>query len=128
MSIFPKMLQFTQKTVPHLQLLRWSNWLSQCTFDVKHIKGKDNMWLLIFSQDLLHQFLCSPMLQAQTQHLKYSPGFLSLNVPWTREEITRQRMFHEIEVFKQYGGSLLSYTKKKTKIRNEKENKSPNEE
>ena len=43
MSSFPKMLQFKRKIFPHPQLLRWSNWFSQWSFQVKHIKGKDNL-------------------------------------------------------------------------------------
>ena len=43
MSSFPKMLQFKRKMLPHPQLLRWSNWFSQWSFQVKHIKGKDNL-------------------------------------------------------------------------------------
>ena len=37
------MLQFKRKMLPHPQLLRWSNWFSQWSFQVKHIKGKDNL-------------------------------------------------------------------------------------
>ena len=43
MSSFPKMLQFKRKMLPHPQLLRWLNWFSQWSFQVKHIKGKDNL-------------------------------------------------------------------------------------
>ncbi|XP_030969884.1 uncharacterized protein LOC115990169 [Quercus lobata] len=43
MSFFPKMLQFKRKMLPHPQLLRWSNWFSQWSFQVKHIKGRDNL-------------------------------------------------------------------------------------
>ena len=43
MSSFPKMLQFKRKLLPHPQLLRWSNWFSQWSFQVKHINGKDNL-------------------------------------------------------------------------------------
>ena len=43
MSSFPKMLQFKRKTLPHPQLLKWSNWFSQWSFQVKHINGKDNL-------------------------------------------------------------------------------------
>ncbi|MBA0702283.1 hypothetical protein Goari_027399 [Gossypium aridum] len=43
MSSFPKMLQFKQKEVPHPQLLRWAEWFSRFSFDVIHIKGKDNV-------------------------------------------------------------------------------------
>ena len=37
------MLQFKRKMLPHPQLLKWSNWFSQRSFQVKHIKGKDNL-------------------------------------------------------------------------------------
>ena len=43
MSFFPKMLQFKRKMLPHPQLLRSSNWFSQWSFQVKHIKGRDNL-------------------------------------------------------------------------------------
>ena len=43
MSSFSKMLQFKRKMLLHPQLLRWSNWFSQWSFQVKHIKGKDNL-------------------------------------------------------------------------------------
>ena len=43
MSSFPKMLQLKRKILLHPQLLRWSNWFSQWSFQVKHIKGKDNL-------------------------------------------------------------------------------------
>ena len=43
MSSFPKMLQFKRKILLHPQLLRWSNWFSQWSFQVEHIKGKDNL-------------------------------------------------------------------------------------
>ena len=42
MSSFPKMLQFKRKMLPHPQLLRWANWFPQWSFQVKHIKGKDD--------------------------------------------------------------------------------------
>ncbi|MFQ6624913.1 hypothetical protein Gotur_004208, partial [Gossypium turneri] len=43
MSSFPKMLQFKQKEVPHPQLLRWAEWFSKFSFNVKHIKEKNNV-------------------------------------------------------------------------------------
>ena len=43
MSSFPKMLQLKRKILLHPQLLRWSNWFSQWSFQVKLIKGKDNL-------------------------------------------------------------------------------------
>ncbi|CDP19016.1 unnamed protein product [Coffea canephora] len=50
MGSFPKMLHFKQKSVPHPQLLRWSAWFSQYSFDVKHIKGKKNIVADFFSR------------------------------------------------------------------------------
>ena len=43
MSSFPKMLQLKRKILLHPQLLKWSNWFSQWSFQVEHIKGKDNL-------------------------------------------------------------------------------------
>lgn len=43
MSSFLKKLKFKQKEVPHPQLLRWSEWFSKYSFDVKHIKEKTNV-------------------------------------------------------------------------------------
>ena len=43
MSSFSKMLQFKRKMLPHPQLLRWSNWFSQWSFQVGHIKRKDKL-------------------------------------------------------------------------------------
>ena len=43
MSSFPKMIQIKRKMLPYPQLLRWSNWFSQWSFQVKHIKGKYNL-------------------------------------------------------------------------------------
>ena len=44
------MLQFKRKMLPHPQLLRWANWFSQWSFQVKHIKGKDNLITDYFSR------------------------------------------------------------------------------
>ncbi|KAG8492315.1 hypothetical protein CXB51_009806 [Gossypium anomalum] len=43
MSSFPQMLKFKQKVVPHPQLLRWAEWFSEFSFEVKHIPGKQNV-------------------------------------------------------------------------------------
>ena len=43
MSFFPKMLQFKRKMLLHPQLLKWLNWFSQWPFQVRHIKGRDNL-------------------------------------------------------------------------------------
>ncbi|KAF8011959.1 hypothetical protein BT93_I0169 [Corymbia citriodora subsp. variegata] len=42
MSSFPQMLKFKQKQVPHPQLLRWAEWFSKYSFEVKHIPGTKN--------------------------------------------------------------------------------------
>ncbi|KAL2519014.1 putative reverse transcriptase domain [Abeliophyllum distichum] len=46
MSAFPKMLSFKQKQIPNSQLLRWAEWFANFDFEVKHIKGHDNLNLL----------------------------------------------------------------------------------
>ncbi|KAF8020714.1 hypothetical protein BT93_G1216 [Corymbia citriodora subsp. variegata] len=43
MSSFPQMLKFKQKQVPHPQLLRWAEWFSKYSFEVKHIPGTKNV-------------------------------------------------------------------------------------
>ncbi|KAL2506130.1 RNA-directed DNA polymerase [Abeliophyllum distichum] len=43
MSAFPKMLSFKQKQIPNSQLLRWAEWFANFDFEVKHIKGHDNL-------------------------------------------------------------------------------------
>ncbi|CDP19118.1 unnamed protein product [Coffea canephora] len=50
MGSFPKMLNFKQNLVPNPQLLRWSAWFSQYSFDVKNIKGKKNIVADFFSR------------------------------------------------------------------------------
>ncbi|KAL2534379.1 RT RNaseH 2 domain-containing protein [Abeliophyllum distichum] len=42
-SAFPKMLSFKQKQIPNSQLLRWAEWFENFDFEVKHIKGHDNL-------------------------------------------------------------------------------------
>ncbi|KAL2524890.1 RNA-directed DNA polymerase [Abeliophyllum distichum] len=43
MSAFPKMLSFKQKQIPNSQLLRWAEWFVNFDFEIKHIKGHDNL-------------------------------------------------------------------------------------
>ena len=64
MSYFPKMLQFKRKMLPHPQLLRWSNWFSQWSFQVQHIKGKDNVITYYLSRKppVLNTTIISPPL------------------------------------------------------------------
>ncbi|MBA0762904.1 hypothetical protein Gotri_012451 [Gossypium trilobum] len=60
MSSFPKMLKFKQKDIPHPQLLRWSEWFSKYSFDVKHIKGKTNVLADILSRPF-ENFIIKPL-------------------------------------------------------------------
>lgn len=59
MTSFPKMLQFKQMMIPNPQLLRWSDWFSQWSFDVIHVKGKDNVIADFFSRPSVST-LCQP--------------------------------------------------------------------
>ncbi|KAL2499234.1 polyprotein [Abeliophyllum distichum] len=43
MSAFPKMMNFKQKQIPNFKLLRWAEWFSNFDFEVKHIKGHNNL-------------------------------------------------------------------------------------
>ena len=67
MSSFPKMLQFKRKMLPHPQLLRWSNWFSQWSFQVKHIKGKNNLITDYLSRKPPVQF--NPHLRSNSFHI-----------------------------------------------------------
>ena len=51
MVSFPKMLNFKQKVISNSQLHRWSNWFSQFSFTVIHIKGKSNIIADFFSRN-----------------------------------------------------------------------------
>ena len=64
MSSFSKILQFERKMLPLPQLLRWPNWFSQWSFQVKHIKGKDNLITDYFSRKppVLNTTIISPPL------------------------------------------------------------------
>ena len=50
MGSFPKMLHFKQKSVPNPQLLRWSAWFSQYSFDVKISRVKRILLLISFQE------------------------------------------------------------------------------
>ncbi|KAL2512843.1 RT RNaseH 2 domain-containing protein [Abeliophyllum distichum] len=43
MSAFPKMMNFKQKQIQNSQLLRWAECFSNFDFEVKHIKGHNNL-------------------------------------------------------------------------------------
>ncbi|XP_019264775.1 PREDICTED: uncharacterized protein LOC109242371 [Nicotiana attenuata] len=43
MKAFPKMIQINAKIIPNPQILRWAQWFSPYKFQVKHLKGKDNI-------------------------------------------------------------------------------------
>ncbi|KAL2471404.1 Uncharacterized protein Adt_39540 [Abeliophyllum distichum] len=57
MSDFPKMMNFKQKQIPNSQLLRWAEWFSNFNFEVKHIKGHNNLL-----PDLLSRPKSKPMI------------------------------------------------------------------
>ena len=42
-TAFPGILKFRAKQIPAKQLLRWAEWFSAYNFEVKHIKGKNNI-------------------------------------------------------------------------------------
>ena len=43
MASFPNMIRFKQRQIPHPQLLRWAEWFSKYSFEVIHLKGKNNV-------------------------------------------------------------------------------------
>lgn len=63
MSSFRAMIQFKQKMIPNSHLLRWSEWFFQWSFDVKHIKGKDNAAIDFFSRPPQPSYIVSQISQ-----------------------------------------------------------------
>ena len=59
MSCFPRMLDFKQKTIPNSQRLRWQQWFANYDFEVKHIKGKDNVIADLLSRPIIKRQLPS---------------------------------------------------------------------
>ena len=112
MGSFPKMLHFKQKTIPHPQLLRWAAWFSQYSFDVKHIKGKTNIVADFFSrkEPLPQQVLPPKALPCFmfTPVQDHPPDIYEIPYPWEKENIERIRNQYELELFRSYGGSILS--------------------
>lgn len=124
MSSFPKMLRFKQKDAPHLQLLRWSKWFSKYSFDVKHIKGKANVFadfltrppekILMMapsssSSQKKKATLSNPPLPFSTQyvppnsHPKHPPEVLSLILEKKIHKEALNMMFsHQLDVFKNF--------------------------
>ncbi|MBA0788278.1 hypothetical protein Gotri_000112 [Gossypium trilobum] len=78
MSSFPKMLKFKQKDIPHPQQLRWSEWFSKYSFDVKHIKGKTNVLADILSRPF-ENFMIKP---SSSKSKKNQPPPSSLSIPY----------------------------------------------
>ena len=112
MGSFPKMLHFKQNLVPNPQLLRWSAWFSQYSFDVKNIKGKKNIVADFFSrkEPLPQQALVIPvppcfMFSPVTSE---PPDIHQIPYPWEKEDIERIRNQYEFEIFSSYGGSILN--------------------
>nr|KJB06691.1 hypothetical protein B456_001G159600 [Gossypium raimondii] len=69
MSSFLKMLKFKQKEIPHPQLLRWSEWFSKYSFDVKHIKGKTNVLADILTK-LVESFMMQHLSSSKSKGKK----------------------------------------------------------
>ena len=105
MCSFPKALQFKQKIIPNPQLLRWANWFSQYTFEVKHIKGKSNIVANFFSKPPPKP---TSFLMFIPEPLHYPPDLFSIPIPWQKEDLERNQINHEIEGVKCYGGSILN--------------------
>ena len=105
MCSFPKMLQYKQKIVPNPQLLRWANWFSQYTFEVKHIKGKSNIVANFFSRPPPKP---TGFLMFTPEPLHYPPDLIAIPIPWQKEDLERNQINHEIEGVKCYGGSILN--------------------
>ncbi|KAL5991376.1 hypothetical protein ACLOJK_012284 [Asimina triloba] len=60
------MLQSKQKMLPQAQLLRWANWFSQFTFEVKHIPGKNNVLADFLSKN-------QPLIAPITEQISFLP-------------------------------------------------------
>ncbi|XP_027158389.1 uncharacterized protein LOC113760009 [Coffea eugenioides] len=107
MGSFPKMLHFKQNNVPNPQLLRWSAWFSQYSFEVKNIKGKKNIVADFFSRK-------EPLPQQDQPCFMFSPvcseppDIHQIPHPWEKEDIERIRNQYEFEIFSSYGGSILN--------------------
>ncbi|KAH0729905.1 hypothetical protein KY289_001093 [Solanum tuberosum] len=50
MRAFPKMIKINPKIIPNPHILRWAQWLSPYKFQVKHLKGKDNIMADLLSR------------------------------------------------------------------------------
>ncbi|KAL4318901.1 hypothetical protein GQ457_18G021790 [Hibiscus cannabinus] len=131
MSSFPQMLKFKQKTVPHPQLLRWSEWFSKYSFDCRHIKGKTNV---------LADLLTRPK-QNKSQIMMLRPSSSKDKVPKKRQKenpetafdippnlnpefppevyrLVMENRFHakardmifeyQLDIFRDYGGLMLN--------------------
>ncbi|CDP17145.1 unnamed protein product [Coffea canephora] len=107
MGSFPKMLHFKQKSIPHPQLLRWSAWFSQYSFDVKHIMGKKNIVADFFSRkERIPQQVLSCLMFTSVQLVP--PDIHEIPYPWEKEGIERIRNHYELQHFSSYDGSILS--------------------
>nr|QJS95220.1 polyprotein [Petunia vein clearing virus] len=135
MRAFPKMIRLNPKIVPNSQLLRWAQWFSPYQFEVKHLKGKDNILADFLSRphEFSQRLKNSPkvlMFQRKTRSnstkskgdssqstgssykLSHNlpenpPEAFDLDYPWDTSVFLERRTFYELQVFKKYGGSIL---------------------
>lgn len=111
MGSFPQMLSFKNKKIPNTQLLRWSNWFSQFSFTVTHIKGKSNIVADFFSRHPRDTFQIQPSIRMYSSIIPSfanPPEVFDLSQPWEKEVLENARRNHEISVFANYGKSILN--------------------
>ncbi|KAL4378433.1 hypothetical protein GQ457_02G038020 [Hibiscus cannabinus] len=121
MSSFPQMLKFKQKSVPHPQLLRWSEWFSKFSFDCKHIKGKTNIMAdLLTRPKHIMMYKASSSAKANKKNPESAfniPPNLNPEFPPEVYKLVLENKFHskakdmvfeyQLDIFRNYGGLML---------------------
>jgi len=126
MEAFPKMIQINAKIIPNPQILRWAQWFSPYKFQVKYLKGKDNILADIPSrpEEFSKRFSPAKMKSKQqlishifrfsnvqrTSSLKptdHPPKLFNLMDPFDPSIIMERRTYYELQIFWQHGGSIL---------------------
>jgi len=126
MKAFPKMIQINAKIIPNTKILRWPEWFSPYKFQVKYLKGKDNILAYIPSrpEEFSKRFSPAKMKSKQqrishifrfsnvpgTSSLKptdHPPELFNLMYPFDPSIIMERRTYYELQVFRQHGGSIL---------------------